>query len=84
MSKVKVVLKKSAVQSELLKSPEVLDYIESLARRKAQKCGKGYTTDRHANGLTRGNVSIYAETSEAIHDNYANNTLLKEAYVKEN
>lgn len=75
MNKVVIRLNKSGVR-ELLKSDEakalVTEYAEDIARR----AGAGYSVETSV-GYTRARAEVSATTSEAIHDNYQNNTLLK-------
>lgn len=74
--RVKVVLNKDAVRSQLLKSPEMMAVCEERAREIAARCGDGYAVDTHQ-GKTRVNAMVYADTYEAYRDNLKNNTILK-------
>ena len=72
---VKVKLDRAGVR-ELLRSNEVKDYLQSIAREKASGLGGGYETDSDI-GQNRANAMIRAVTHEAKRDNLKNNTLLK-------
>ena len=61
---------------ELLQSPEMQGIIGELAAQKAEQAGDGYAYDVNV-GQSRAYANIYAETKEAIKDNYENNTLEK-------
>lgn len=61
---------------ELLLSDEMAEVCESHAREIQQRAGDGYELSVYK-GRNRVNASVHAETDEALHDNYENNTLLK-------
>lgn len=68
-------LDKEGVRS-LLQSPEMAEVCESYARNVQSRAGAGYEVSTYV-GKTRANASVHAETHEALHDNFENNTLLK-------
>lgn len=61
---------------ELLKSQEMGELMAEYAEQIRARCGDGYNVNTFT-GKTRVNAMVYAETEEAIRDNYANNTLIK-------
>lgn len=61
---------------ELLKSQEMGELMAEYADQIRARCGDGYNVNTFT-GKTRVNAMVYAETEEAIRDNYANNTLIK-------
>lgn len=79
MASVKITLNSAGIRN-LLNSDEVKDIIEEKAEEVTDRCGSGY---EHANPHYTGQrvaVNIYPATSEAINDNYNNNTLKRELY----
>lgn len=62
---------------EILKSPEALELVTGYANAIQQRCGEGYIVTQYPSGKTRVNASVYTDTSEAMQDNFENNTLLK-------
>lgn len=75
MSEFKFELDREGVR-ELLKSEEMAEVCESYARDIQGRAGDGYDVSVYQ-GKNRVNASVKAETDEALHDNYENNTLLK-------
>lgn len=75
MSKVKVVLNRSAVGA-LLKSQEIANCVEKEAEAIKGRAGDGYETDIYK-ASTRVISSVYTEDYKAMKDNMKNNTLLK-------
>lgn len=61
---------------ELLKSPELEQFMGEQAKKLADACGEGYAWDTKQMP-TRVIASAYTETMDAMRDNAANNTLLK-------
>ena len=57
-------------------SEEVIEALEEKARMVKNIASDGYEISRYS-GLTRANVSVYADTKKARQDNIENNTLLK-------
>lgn len=76
MARVKVVLNRSAVRDQLLRSSEMQSICEEQARGIAARCGPGFAVDTHT-GRNRVNAMVYADTFEARKDNMKNNTILK-------
>lgn len=75
MSNVKVELNDQGVK-ELLKSSEIVDYMNQLAGEIIGRCSGAYETDNY-NGKSRANVSIKTADSATYHRNIKNNELLK-------
>lgn len=61
---------------EMLRSQEVKNAIQNEANQIAGRCGEGYEASSTI-GRERALASVHAETPEAKHDNYENNTILK-------
>lgn len=59
---------------ELLQSPETQDVLISFADQVSSRAGEGYSV--HV-GPNRANVSVVADTDEAVADNLDHNTLEK-------
>ena len=59
---------------ELLQSPETQDVLISFADQVSSRAGEGYSV--HV-GPNRANVSVVADTDEAVADNLDQNTLEK-------
>lgn len=68
-------LNKSGVR-ELLHSSALRKGLEEIASDISRRCGGGYSYDTY-NAGTRVIASAYTESSEAMNDNYNNNTILK-------
>ena len=75
MAKVKVELNDRGIQ-DLLKSSGIQSVLKEYGDQKATQAGEGYSSDVHV-FKKRAVAHVFAETPEAIHDNYENNTLLK-------
>ncbi len=75
MGNVKIVLNGEGIRS-MLRSDEMMRVCEEQAQKAVKKLGPGYEVSTHV-GKTRVNASIAAVTSEAIQENYENNTILK-------
>ena len=75
MAKVKIELQSNGIR-KLMLSEEVIEALEEKARMVKNIAGDGYEISRYS-GLTRANVSVYADTKKARQDNIENNTLLK-------
>ena len=75
MSNVKVKLNSSEVRA-LLRSGEMQSYLKNEAEQIRARCGDGYAVDTYV-AQTRVVASVYTDSFEAMHDNKANNTLLK-------
>lgn len=75
MGKVTLKLNSDGVR-QLLRSQEMMSVCAQYASRIQQRCGDGYATSQHK-GENRVNVSVYAESYEAMADCRKNNTLLK-------
>lgn len=75
MSKVKIELNGNGIR-KLMSSEEMIMCLEEKARMVKNIAGDGYEISRYS-GLTRANVSVYADTKKARQDNIENNTLLK-------
>ena len=69
----KFVLNRAGVR-ELMQSQEMVDVLTEFAGQVANRAGDGYSV--HI-GPTRANVSVEADTDEAVGDNLDNNTLEK-------
>lgn len=78
MSKVKVVLVSSGVR-ELMKSGEIMDFMEEKANEIVKRCSETsqYDVEKWQNGKTRGNVRIVNSDKETYFRNKATNELLK-------
>ena len=74
-SKVRVELNDAGIR-ELLKSAPMQALLATKGQAIAAKAGDGYVSEVKVY-QKRAVANIYPETSEAIHDNYENNTLLK-------
>ena len=59
-----------------MKSPEMMSICQEVAEGRRAIAGAGYVTNQFT-GKNRVNVSISAETREALYDNAKHNTLLK-------
>lgn len=75
MNKVKFKLNSKGVQ-ELLKGSAMQSILMEQARSIAGSAGEGYFSETRVY-KKRAVGRAYAGTSEAVHDNYENNTLLK-------
>ena len=69
----KFVLDRAGVR-ELMQSQEMQDVLVSFADQVSSRAGEGYSV--HV-GPTRANVSVAADTDDAVADNLDNNTLEK-------
>lgn len=76
MAKVKVVLNRKNVRTQLLESPEMKKICTKLAKQAVSSLGKGYDTITYA-GKDRVKSSIKAMSGEAQRDNMEHNTILK-------
>jgi hypothetical protein len=72
---VKIELNSQGIR-EYMKSDSVKDMLSEHAERVMSNLGDGYEQSSY-DGRTRVNVSIKANTSETIQDQYQNNTILK-------
>lgn len=61
---------------ELLKGSDMQEILASYGQSVTQRAGSGYSSDVQE-GRNRAICRVKADTSEAVADNYANNTLLK-------
>ncbi len=61
---------------QIRRDPALDPLLESAASRIAQACGDGYAYDV-GEGRTRSRAGVYTRTAEAMADNAANNTLLR-------
>ena len=75
MAKVKIELQSNGIR-KLMSSEEVIEALEEKAKLVKNIAGEGYDISRYS-GLSRANVSVYADTKKARQDNIENNTLLK-------
>jgi len=75
MAKVKIELNRGGVR-ELLRSKEMMSECEKHARSAVNKLGEGYSISKHT-GKNRVNVSVVANTREAIKENKEENTVIK-------
>lgn len=72
----KIVLNRSAIRNQLLKSNEMMEICKELGNTALNRCGEGYDISA-VSGKNRVNVSVYARTNQARKDNMENNTILK-------
>lgn len=75
MAKTKVVLNRSGIR-ELLRSREMLAFVEAQAEAMLRRCGSGYERDSFV-GKNRVNAMIWPSSFKAQRDNQKNNTILK-------
>lgn len=75
MANVKFELNRDGVR-ELLQSAQMQSILSGYGQQKAQQAGAGYASKVRVH-KRRAVAYVYPETSEATHDNYENNTLLK-------
>lgn len=75
MSKIRVQLKSKGIV-ELLKSNDITAATREACEKVRDRCGSGYSMNL-LEGKKRSVGRVYAYTSEAVRDNYKNNTLLK-------
>lgn len=75
MSKARIEVSYSGV-GQLLRSAETKEFIQQIAREKANALGSGYASDTYQAG-TRVIASVYTATQEAARDNLKNDSLLK-------
>lgn len=75
MSEVKIELNSAGIR-EMLRSEEMGAVLAEKASEIAARCGTGYEYDTH---MTPGRViaSVFTATPEALKDNSANNTILR-------
>lgn len=62
--------------AQLLKCKELEIGLKDIVSSMAQECGTGYAYDTKEMG-TRVIASVYTDSTEAMEDNYNNNTILK-------
>lgn len=74
-SAVRIELNDAGVQ-ELLKGAEMQSILKEYGSQKAAQAGEGYSYAVHVH-QKRAVANVYADSSEALQDNYENNTLLK-------
>lgn len=75
MNKITIKLNDGGIRS-LLKSQEMSQALQGIAEQIASNCGPGYSYDQKEM-QTRIVASVYTETSEAMDDNSANNTIMR-------
>lgn len=71
----KVELNKEGVRA-LLRSQEMLNVCDRLAKEALQSLGEGYASDTFT-GKNRVNASVYPDTVEATQENMDSNTVIK-------
>ena len=75
MAKIKIELNRQGVRA-LMKSDEMAAMLNGHGARVLARLGSGYGMDAY-NGLNRRNVSVFAESADAIAENLRYNTILK-------
>lgn len=78
MSKIKIELNSAGIQ-ELMKSKEIIGYMDELANGVVARCGGAYETNSYV-GKTRANVSIITRDRKTYFKNLKDNELLKALY----